>query len=359
MLIFTIILNTQGTIQLQDPGEKMYVKGSFEEGKNIFYYSIYDRVVMENRDSGLYQAAYYKNYEKQAERFDIVIGSGTRGQSYLYWKNNSLYQLPVSYFTPSDSWANSPGNGEAILFNRMIYGRCMECHSTYAKALANNAQQFDKKQIIYGVNCESCHGGAEKHVRFHLKNPEEKQAKYIINPALLSQQQQLDQCALCHSGTKENIQQAFSFVPGDTLSNYYREKDTLDSAANSDVHGNKYNLLVSSKCFKNSRTMTCATCHNTHENERGNIALFSKKCMNCHNHANSNFCKMAPALGAVITQDCIDCHMPQKPSSVLSVYLPGKSQPTAAIIRQHLIKVYPEETQKVIAYLKTITAKNY
>ena len=64
---------------------------------------------MEDRDSGLFQAEYYHGVQKAAHRFDIVVGSGTRGQTYLYWQGNQLYQLPVSYFTPAHTWSNSPG----------------------------------------------------------------------------------------------------------------------------------------------------------------------------------------------------------------------------------------------------------
>lgn len=116
------------------------VKGSFERGKNLFSYSYYDKVGMERRDSGLYQVEYDKNFtEKGSYRFDIVIGSGTRGQSYLYWKDKSLFQLPVSYFTMAEAWSNSPGypmyNPD---FKRPVTFRCLECHSTYFKTLSAN-----------------------------------------------------------------------------------------------------------------------------------------------------------------------------------------------------------------------------
>lgn len=340
------------------PGKKEFIKGSFKRDSNEVSYNYYDRVIMEDRDSGFYQASFYKNTQKNAERMDIVIGSGIRGQSYLYWKNNSLFQLPVSYFTPLHAWANSPGNGEAISYNRIVYSRCLECHTTYVKALNNSTYKFDIHKIMYGVTCESCHGAGQKHVTFHEQNEEVKIAKYIINPGALSRQQQLDQCALCHSGTKENIKPSFSFIPGDTLNQFYKEKESIDSNQRADVHGNKYNLLTQSKCFKNSQTMTCTTCHNTHQNERGNVALFSKKCMSCHTPQNQNFCKMAPSIGAAITQNCVDCHMPKQSSTVLTVFVPEQNKWVAAVIRQHLITIYPNETEKVVAYLKSKTSHN-
>jgi len=43
------------------------------------------------------------------ERIDVVIGSGVRGQSYLYWHGDQLYELPVSYWSDGGRWINSPG----------------------------------------------------------------------------------------------------------------------------------------------------------------------------------------------------------------------------------------------------------
>ena len=74
--------------------------------------------------------------------------------------------------------------------------------------------------------------------------------------------------------------------------------------------------------------------------------------MSCHSEANHNFCKIAPQIGEVIKANCIDCHMPKKPSAILSVYVPEQGKTIAAEIRQHLIKIYPEETEKVISRLK-------
>ena len=332
------------------PGEKAYINGSFKKGDNVVYYSPYDYVAMEDRDSGLYQASYYKAQAKEAERMDIVIGSGTKGQTYLYWNYNALFQLPVSYFTASHSWANTPGNGETIMYGRPVFARCMECHATFIKQVNNSVSQFDKNQLIYGVTCESCHGAAAKHVQYQQQHPEAKEAKYIINPGKLSRQQQMDQCGLCHSGIQQNIQPPFSFMPGDTLAHFYKENK--DTALVNDVHGSKNALLRKSACFQNSATLTCNTCHNTHKNEQGNLAVFSATCMTCHTEGNHNFCKMAPAIGEAIKTNCIDCHMPLQPSRVLSVYIPEEGKTVAATIRQHLIKVYPEETEKIMRYLK-------
>ena len=58
---------------------------------------------MEKRDSGLFQVAYFKGEEKKAMRFDMVIGSGVMGQSFLTWRNNQLISIANHLFYCSRS----------------------------------------------------------------------------------------------------------------------------------------------------------------------------------------------------------------------------------------------------------------
>ncbi|HTE23237.1 multiheme c-type cytochrome [Flavitalea sp.] len=354
------------------------VKGSFYPGKNIFALNYYERVVMEKRDSGMYQQALHGKAVGESNRFDIVVGSGQGGQSYLYWKNDGLFQLPVSYFGPADSWSGSPGyNDFAINFKRTVTARCMECHSTFAGALFPEniaSNRFKKSAIIYGVSCESCHGPAAKHASFHETHPEEKNARFVLGPGTLNRQLQLDLCGLCHSGLQEALKPAFSFSPGDSLSLYYKINNDTSNPDNVDVHGNKFALFQSSKCFRMSPSMTCSTCHNTHENERAKQEIFVTKCMSCHtgDHASiprvqnttSNNLKpgekhnpgseqeQGPEMTqAEIKQNCVSCHMPARSSNSLTMRLENEQAPRAAVLRTHHISIYPEETEKLYQYI--------
>ena len=333
------------------------IMGSFASGSNIYHYDLVRKMVMEKRDSGYYEIFYKNGVEETARRFDIVIGSGTRGQTYLSWVGNSLFQLPVSYFTHTNDWANSPGYlPHKIEFNRPIIARCLECHSTYANRISAPDQQpeaFDRHQIIYGIECEKCHGPGTKHVAFQTQHPEETKGEYILNPASMSRQQNLELCALCHGGRLNQSKPSFQFTASDRLSDYFLPDTSKPDPANIDVHGNQYGLLSSSKCFRMSGTMTCVTCHDPHKNQRGQLALFSERCMSCHNKEHGNFCKMEAEIGAGIVQNCIDCHMPKKPSRLISVLLSGEKQPTAATIRSHFISIYPEQTKKWLEERKT------
>jgi hypothetical protein len=109
------------------------IQGSFDSGKNTFSYSSGGMIAMEKRPEGFFQVAYVNGAEKKKERFDITIGSGTKGQSYASWVEHKLVQLPITYFTSAGQWSNSPGYPDKIAFNRPITSRCLECHAKFAE----------------------------------------------------------------------------------------------------------------------------------------------------------------------------------------------------------------------------------
>ena len=337
----------------QQASEKA-ILGSFDKGKNEYVFSERVKVVMEKRDSGLYQVAYLNGAENQSRRFDIVVGSGTKGQSYLNWIRNGLFQMPMTYFTAAQQWSNSPGYPGKVVFNRPITSRCLECHSTYVEKISEadkEPEEFDRNKIIYGVDCEKCHGPAARHVEFASKKLIDSATHHIVNPSRLTRQQNLDLCALCHGGALSKTRPSFSFQAGDRLRDFFSIDTAGRNTADIDVHGNQYGLLAASKCFKMSE-MTCSSCHSAHDNEKGKIALISKRCTNCHSSDHNKECKLKNIVGSAINQNCIDCHMPKQSSRSVAVFLQGSQFPIAALMRTHLIKIYPSETQKVIDKLK-------
>lgn len=341
------------------PATDAYIKGNFDTGKNVFHYSDSVKVVMEQKDSIFYQVQYVNGVQKRKERFDIVVGSGTKGQTYLYWNAKKILQLPVFYYTDYNEWANSPGYPGKVIYNRPITSRCLECHSTYAQKISDEKtepEDFDRNKIIFGVDCERCHGPAAKHAAFQLENPTDTMGKFVINPGKLSRVQQLDQCALCHGGRLNKTKPSFTFQAGDKLSDYFQTDTVAKNATDIDVHGNQFGLLAASKCFKMSE-MTCSSCHNSHENETGKIELFSQRCMTCHNETHGNVCAMSKKMGTVITQNCIDCHMPVQASKAIVFLREGEEKPSTAFMRSHYIKVYPEEIKKVLAFINQNSRK--
>jgi predicted CXXCH cytochrome family protein len=256
---------------------------------NEFSFDDHLKIAVEHRDSGAFQVAYFNNKEQFARKFDVAFGSGKDAITFASWRGEQLNQLQLTYFSRIKHWANSPGyRDNQLYFSRQINARCLECHASFAeqKVEGNGAlitsQELLKNSIIYGIDCERCHGPAAKHAEYQLKNPAEKAAKYITLYKSLSRNQKNDACAVCHTGTDgKALKSTFTFKPGDKLEDFLEQ----DSKGNNDpdVHGKQMQLLASSQCFIQSKTMDCNTCHSIHGSRTTQtLSSYSNKCISCH-----------------------------------------------------------------------------
>lgn len=320
------------------PGTTPSIKGHFDPAHNLLRTgrpNISFR--MDARDQAFYQTALDASLARsRTERIDLVIGSGRKGQSYLFWKQGLLLQLPVSYLTGLDQWINSPGYHDGdVDFTRVIPPRCLECHST-SFAVERDPQGALRYASEYtlGISCEKCHGPASGHVRYQTSHPKDTAAKFIRNPARFSRDRQLDNCALCHSGPRKLIQPPFSYRPGEPLDEYLVPQTGTENP-NPDVHGDQIGLLQRTKCFRSSPAMSCSTCHDVHGQER-DLVLMAQKCVTCHpttQHPNQ------AAIGDRMLTSCVDCHLPNQPSAALRINTPtGHFAPS---YRSHAIAIYP------------------
>ena len=71
-----------------------HLHGSFTAGHNTFLFSNDSKVVMEKRGDSLYQVEYENGVKKRAEHFDITFG-GEKAETYLYWRANQVFELPM------------------------------------------------------------------------------------------------------------------------------------------------------------------------------------------------------------------------------------------------------------------------
>ena len=333
------------------PATDSTIRGDFSEQGNRFYYNPGLYISMEKRGNRFFQAA-WKNGEEQVVRpLDIVVGSGKRGQTFLYWHEQYLFQLPISYFTETNEWTNSPGYSNKLNFNRPVTARCMECHSTWIqqeeKAEAK-ADVFKRDGMILGVECETCHGPAKDHANYHRLHPEDKKAHAIPILAALSRVQQLDQCRLCHGGQLQKVKPSFSFRPGDRLDDFFTSDTTATPVEEIDVHGNQYGMLAASRCFKGS-SMTCNSCHHPHRKETGQTAIFTAKCNGCHTGEGQTTCKLSGTKPAAFLQEqCLNCHMPEQASKSIMVLRQGETIPTSAHMRSHYISIYTDISNRIL-----------
>jgi len=320
------------------------IKGSFAEGHNQLRTraaGIYFK--MEQRNGAFYQTGVDSaQASARTERIDLVVGSGRRGQSYLYWKNGLLFELPVSYLTGIDQWINSPGyvDGE-IDFARIIVPRCLECHSTSFKLKQERRALQYSRDYELGIACAKCHGDGHQHAQYHASHPEDLHGKYIINPARFSRDRKVDNCALCHSGLREQIRPPFTYTPGEKLDDYLLPASDRDAPI-PDVHGDQVGLLRRSKCFRSSPTMSCSTCHDVHRPQR-DLAQFARKCLACHQTGRH---EMVDQIGARMITSCIDCHMPNQRSNAIEINTPTTRSTLS--FRSHTIGIYPEVAATIL-----------
>lgn len=327
------------------------ILGSFDSGNNTLLIASGGAgpddprlfFTMQQTDGRFFETAVAELGSKRlthTEPIGIVVGSGVRGQTYLYWKENQLFELPVSYWTDGHQWINSPGYKDGTAnFERHVDPRCIECHATYIHALSSDPQTnvYDPATLKLGISCETCHGPGAAHVALESQAPAKKSnASAIINPARLSRDRQVDGCALCHNGTlRRQLEPAFSYLPGQPLETYLAP-DPMEAAAAPDVHGNQVALLKRSLCYRSSPSMSCATCHNVHAPEK-DPASYSSNCLQCHEWQS---CGASKRLGEAVKRDCIRCHMPLQPTASIVSVTAGRE--IRAEIRTHWIRVYPD-----------------
>ena len=140
--------------------------------------------------------------------------------------------------------------------------------------------------------------------------------KAIVNPARLSKDRQTEVCMQCHLETTslqlphsivKYGRALFSYQPGEPLGNFMI---FFDHAAGSpyrddfEIAHSAYRLRKS-RCFLESKVMTCTTCHNPHDIPRGEEAAqhYNGVCAQCH--------QSLPAQHTKAT-DCVACHMPKR-----------------------------------------------
>jgi Cytochrome c554 and c-prime len=310
------------------------ILGNFSPGANILKTSNPDLFFqMEQKDDGFFQTAVQgipPYTTSRVERFGLVIGSGGKGQTFLFWKGDLLFQLPISYWKEV-GWVNSPGYRDGVaFFDRPVIPRCLECHGTYFESDPPPLNRYHPNDMVVGITCEKCHGAGRGHVRhFSSKPATAPPDTAILNPARFPRDLQMDLCAWCHAGHGNPILPAFSYVPGEPLSRYL-ELPQPDPDAAVDVHGSQVELLKKSRCFQSS-TMTCLTCHDVHKTQK-DPAAFSEFCLRCHKMESH------PKIEQPIANHCVDCHMPKQKTNLIVFSWNGRQ--ISPEVRNHWIKVY-------------------
>lgn len=277
------------------------------------------------------------------EKISYIIGSGQHTNSHLMEINGYLYQAPVTFYTQKKQWDMAPGmeGGFNSRFTRIIESECLTCHNGLPQPVAGSVNKYTA--IPLGIDCERCHGPGSLHVATVSKGILADTANgidyTIVNPATLSIDLQNDLCFRCHlQGV--NVLNAgasfFDFKPGDHIREHWNIfLPRYDGKNDQFLMASQADRMVQSKCFIESKNISCITCHNPHLTVKETpVAQFNAPCMKCH--SSNNGCTETIAARNLQNDNCSGCHIPKSGS----IDIPHVS------ISDHKIQIPGKEKQK-------------
>ncbi len=168
----------------------------------------------------------------------------------------------------------------------------------------------------------------------------------IVNPGKLSRSRLEAVCGECHLNGPARVhlrgRQVGDFRPGMPLTDYHIDYHFDTGTEQMTVVGH-IEQLRQSKCYKNSKELTCLTCHDPHATEKPN---YRQKCLDCHTDQS---CKLTPAtrLQKDATDNCVTCHMPRSntdiPHIAFTHHRIGLHAPTAPSSLQRIPELVPTD----------------
>lgn len=260
-------------------------------------------------DRGIAELTFYKPStpdEKTTLPLEYFLGSGHLGVTYLYSKNNYLFESPVAWYARDHAYDMKPGYGQIAYTppSLPMEGKCLRCHmSAVQSADAGTFNRYSNLPFLHtGITCEECHGDSQRHVATQGKAA-------IVNPVKLTAEQRDSVCISCHLEGDVTVERAgqsgLNYRPGDSISKYLayyvRVGENLTTRGVSEVE-----QLNESTCKRMSGDkMSCVTCHDPHFTPTAGekASYYRVKCLSCH--AQPGFASTHHPENP----DCTSCHM--------------------------------------------------
>lgn len=252
-----------------------------------------------------------------------AIGSGNHSRSYLFKADGFLMESPITWYAATQSWKISPGYDSRVHwgFSRPARLGCVQCHAGRVEAIDSTTHKlvFHEQKI----GCESCHGPGSLHVESRRNGDVDDVANdyTIVHPAKLSRELNEAICARCHlrSAAFVNVRGRTDsdFRPGLPLTDYRIDYRTRNSDGSMTVTGH-FEQMHQSRCYTESKTMTCTTCHNPHDSPspKESVAHYRRKCLSCHEADGGCQLPDKPRLAQSPNNNCIQCHMPRSGTDI-------------------------------------------
>ncbi len=224
---------------------------------------------------------------------EFAFGAGQQGITPVGRVGGRYIEHRISYYTapkrPGLTMGHPGGVSRdvraalGLLQEPQTIQRCFNCHAT------NVLDGPNLSGMEMGVTCEGCHGPGRQHVSAARgERPKEEIRRTILDAGRFPAKAQVQICGECHRAPEER-----------KLSPTPEVNDPIS------IRFQPVGFLVS-KCFLGSKSFSCLTCHDPHEDaRRGDDSFYTAKCLECHE------AKTGPKSGCkrATRQHCLPCHM--------------------------------------------------
>ena len=211
-----------------------------------------------------------------------AFGAGAQGITPVGRLGGQYFENQLSYYSRLQGFATTFGHPAhpampiaklGVLQDSKTITHCFSCHATDVRPGP------DLRTMQPGIQCERCHGPGSA----HIADPSRRE---LLNPGRLTPAAQAQVCGECHR------------VAGPDTG----DEPELENPVN--VRFAPIGLMAS-RCFRESKTLACTTCHDPHENARPRTdSSYNRQCIACHVGGRSR-AHIASA------GDCLTCHMKQ------------------------------------------------
>ena len=270
-------------------------------------------------------------------RFPMVHVLGGKNVFYFLTpgERGRLQTLPLGYDVNTKAWFDVAGSGvrhftdrdeadDPVHWTDSLYTFNTSCYGCHVSQIVTNydleRDSYETSWVEPGINCETCHGPAEEHIRVsrvESKGQLPEDLKIIRGGhngrVKFTADQQNSNCAPCHAKMSPLSNQ---FPPGDTFFNHYDLITLEDPDFYPDGRdlGENYTMTtwMLSPCAQASE-LDCLTCHTSSGRYRFKDAeKANQDCLPCHQEKvdDPEPHSHHPASLAEDGPRCVSCHMP-------------------------------------------------
>jgi Flp pilus assembly protein TadD len=264
------------------------------------------------------------------KRYGIVHVMGGKNVYYFLTprERGRLQTLPVAYDVRTKRWFDTAASGVRhfpgaatdvpVSWTDPMFTFNTSCHGCHVSQLSTN---YDPKTDTYrttwaepGINCESCHGPAQEHIRVCRAAPagQAPQDLKIVSTKRFTAEQTNSMCGSCHAKMSPV---SASFRPGDR----FFDRFDLTTLEHPDFYpdgrdlGENYTMTTwrMSPCVRSGK-LDCLHCHTSSgryrfaDQEKANAA-----CLPCHQEKVQNAAAHTHHQNDSPGNRCIACHMPK------------------------------------------------